>query len=269
MKLIFIDEAGVSAVEPVTVVVGLIADADKHVFGAEQMVKECLRAVPSHIRKNFVFHSAEIFNDASKHKEWVPEDRLQLLESMMSIPKKIGMSITLSVFWRNSVDLSDQSKDIGISSSQFEHLIAFSECLTVSDAGIRRHGRPLELAMAIAEDVEQMRRYLRVIPRGDEGLYLSKEHLRKTSKDKEAKYITQSGDIRIERIRNPVHFVKKSEDLIVQIADACAFGFRRYFSENDALGERFVRAILGDVNKVKHFAPPSGAECWWNNENNF
>ena len=71
-----------------------------------------------------------------------------------------------------------------------------------------------------------------------------------------------SGDMRVTRIRNSVHFVEKGEDPLVQVADACAYGFRRYFAK-EKFGLEFVQAILGDEKMLRNFAPPGGAECYW------
>lgn len=46
LRYLFMDEAGTSAPEPVTVVVALIADADNHVMSAEALVLEILAGVP-------------------------------------------------------------------------------------------------------------------------------------------------------------------------------------------------------------------------------
>jgi Protein of unknown function (DUF3800) len=264
VRYIFVDEAGTSALEPVTVVVGIIADADKDVMNAEAMVREIIGAVPPQHRTGFVFHATQVFNDRRYQADWAMTDRLHLLNQMMSVPRRVGMAITLSVVWRKPGRFVDVAPSVGLTESQFDHLIAFGNCLAMSDRNIRRKAGPTEVAAVVAEDVPEMRKFLRMVPRifRDNPLHLPPSMLRTTLRDAEAGYSTQSGELRIARIRNAIHFVEKADDPLVQVADACAYGFRRYFA-GEKFGIDFTNSILGDSKLLRDFAEPSGMECWW------
>lgn len=264
MRYVFVDEAGTSAREPVTVVVGIIADADNHVMSAEALAHELIGAVPEQHKKGFIFHATQVFSDRRYQANWSITDRLHLLKGMMSIPRRTGMAITLAAVWRKPGFFGDQPKSLGMSDSQFDHLLAFSDCLAVSDRNIRRKAGPREVATVVAEDVPEMRKFLKLVPRHlrDNPFHLPPEMLRITDSDKERGYSLQSGEFRITRIRNSVHFVEKAADPLVQVADACAYGFRRYFA-GEPFGEEFADAILGDQSLLRDFASPAGAECWW------
>jgi hypothetical protein len=56
--------------------------------------------------------------------------------------------------------------------------------------------------------------------------------------------VTQTHPGPIDRIIDTVHFVSKGDAPLLQIADACAFCFRRYFAEQEYGGE-WVEAMLG------------------------
>jgi hypothetical protein len=191
-------------------------------------------------------------------------DRLTLLKGMMSIPRRVGMAITVAAAWRNAIDFSEQIRGLGVTRSQFEHFGAFHYCLAVADRNIRRNAGPREVATVVAEDLPEMRRFLKHVPRyyRNAPYHMPPEMMRVTPSDKEAGYNTQSGELRIVRIRNSEHFVDKAEDPLVQVADACAYGFRRYFA-GEKFGDEFVVAILGSVEYVKNFGAPGGVECWW------
>lgn len=264
VRYVFVDEAGTSAKEPVTVVVGIIANADKHVMSAEALALETLGGVPQSLKDGFVFHATQVFGDRKYQADWAMTDRLRLLKDMMSIPRRIGMALTVSAVWRGAVDNTEHEKLLGLSAAQFDHFSAFNLCLCVADRNIRRHAAPNEVATVVAEDVPEMRRFLKVVPQmsREMGTYMEPRFFRKTSKDEAAGYNTQSGDLRITRIRNSVHFVQKPDDPLVQVADACAYGFRRYLA-GEKFGNDFVDAILGDHRAVSHFAPPCGVACWW------
>jgi hypothetical protein len=265
MRYIFMDEAGTSEREPVTVVVGLIVHADDHLLSAESLALEILGAVPAQFRDDFVFHAMQVYGDPKYQKGgWSLTDRLGLLQAMMSVPRRIGMAICLAANWRGAVDFSAQHKGMGLTPAQSDHHQAFVQCIFRADRAIRDNAGPREVASVVAEDVPEMRRHLKEIPKvlRKKALYLPQTHLRETVSDKEAGYKLQSGDYRVTRIRNSVHFVDKSDDPLVQIADACAYGFRRFFA-GEKFGAEFARAILGDERILKNFASPGGAECYW------
>lgn len=261
VRFLFVDEAGTSAKEPVTVVVALIAEADSHVMNAEALALETLGGLPPQHREGFVFHAAQIFGDRRYQLDWSMTDRLRLLTDMMSIPRRIGMAITVSAVWRNA---PHSEKTPLLPKHQLQHVIAFANCLAVADRSIRRHAGVREVGTVVAEDIPEMRRFLREVPRTmhERPQYISPDMLRETEKDRKAGYNTQSSDLRISRIRNSVHFVDKSEDPLVQIADACAYGFRRFFSRQK-FGRDFVDSIIGNHELASHFGPPAGVECWW------
>lgn len=264
MRYIFVDEAGTSVHEPVTVVVGIIADADTHIKAAEGLVSEILSGVPTQHGHNFTFHATSVFGNKKYQADWLLVDRLELLKQMMSVPRRIGMALTLSATWRNAVDYSETIRDLKLTQSQFEHLMTFGNCLAVADRNIRRHARINEVASVVAEDVPEMRKFLKIIPKmyRENPFHFRPEHLRETPSDKEAGFNTQSGEMRIARIRNSVNFVEKSEDPLVQVADACAYGFRRFFAK-EKFGDDFAKAIVGDAALLRNFESPGGTECWW------
>jgi len=189
---------------------------------------------------------------------------------MMAIPRKIGMAVCLGAHWRGSVDHTQTYMKHGMSIAQADHFAAFHLCLGVADRNIRKHAGPREVATVVAEDAPEMRRFLKQIPRimRDRPITLSKDDLRETISDKEAGFSQQKGDLRVTRIRNSIHFVDKSEDPLVQVADACAYGFRRFFA-GEKFGPEFARAILGNENLLRNFGPPCGCACYWPQQSAF
>lgn len=264
MRYIFVDEAGTSAREPVTVVVGIIANADEHIMSAEALAQECIGAVPARHKTGFVFHATEIFGSKKYQEDWSLTDRLQLLRSMMSIPRQIGMAVSVSAMWRKAVNHDRSLKLTGLTQSQFEHLLAFQNCIVSSDRSIRNNAGPREVATVVAEKVPEMERFLKGVPKylRNDPYYLPQGSFRWTPSEVDAGFSTQSGDYRVTRIRNSVHFVEKAEDPLVQIADACAYGFRRYFA-GEKFGQDFADSILGSHERLRDFASPASSVCFW------
>jgi hypothetical protein len=270
VRYIFMDEAGISAKETVTVVVGIIAHADEHVMSAEALALETLNGVPQALRDGFKFSAKNVFGDEA-HQEagWSLTDRLDLLTGMMSIPRRIRMAVAFGLSWRGASELSEDNLK-NMRAEQWDHFTAFTVCVARADRGIRRHAGPREVATIVAEDVPEMKNMLKSVPHilRKKGTVLSDRLLRLTETDIAAGYLTQSGDMRVERIRNSVHFVEKNEDPLVQVADACAYGLRRYF-EGQKFGLEFARAIVGDEKLLKDFGPPSGGGCFWPQQSAF
>lgn len=227
----------------------------------EMAVAEVLGTVPPQYRNDFVFHATDVFGgDKYKDSGWSITDRLFLLKSMMSIPRRLGMAVTVAAHWRGAIEYPSTGP---LSMSQFEHMQAFALCISMADRSIRKYAGHREVATIVAEDVPEMRRFLRRVPAMfRDGVHLPPSHLRQTPADLEAGYSVQAGTMQISRIRKSIHFVEKADDPIVQVADACAFGIRRFLA-GERFGEEFVAAILGDVSALRNFGAPAGAECFW------
>ena len=192
VRYIFMDEAGTSALEPVTIVIGVIAHADEHVLSAESLALEALGSVPQKYREGFVFHATQVYGDQKYHDgDWSLTDRLNLLYQMMSVPRKIGMAITLSVCYRGDDDITDDYKNMGLTQPQYDHLVAFNQCICVSDRYIRLFAEPREVATVVAEDIPEMRKFLKYAPRiwREKPFNMPQNHMRRTISDEEAGYI--------------------------------------------------------------------------------
>lgn len=104
VRFIYLDEAGISAHEPVTVVAGIIVHADTEWRLAEQGMNEVLEAVPERYRDGFIFHATSIWSDPKLREGWSKDDRLGLLHAMMALPRKLNIPITLGM-------VSEESKE--------------------------------------------------------------------------------------------------------------------------------------------------------------
>jgi hypothetical protein len=252
MRFVYMDEAGTSEREPVTVVVALIVNADEQLMFAEAAVSEVLGAVPEHFRKGFVFHATDVWNDEKYRQSWMMSDRLALLHAMMALPRRLKIPITLSIIRRNSPPV-DKMMNLGLSLAQSQHVQAFISCVAHADRFIRHHADLREVGSVVAEDVPEMRKFLKLAPKVARQMPMTLPSIILTEAEKAQGYTTQQTDIRVTRIRNSVHFVGKGDDPILQLADACAFGFRRLFSEQE-FGKDFGRSIVGYDISLKDYA---------------
>jgi hypothetical protein len=237
VRYIYIDEAGISAPEPVTVVIGVIIHADTQWRLAEFAINKLFNdAVPNCYKQNFIFHAKSIWGLKKYHENWPLQNRLNYLCSMMKIPRQLNIPIALGVSYRNTPQIITSYE---IKQEEIHHIMAFVMCVSQADKYMRRYAVANEVATIVAEDLPKMRRLLR-----------SAFH-----KAKNIPIITKTSEIRISRIIDTVHFTEKAYAPLLQLADACAYGFRRYFS-NQEHGDEFVKAILGKTININDYDGP-------------
>jgi hypothetical protein len=241
VRFVFLDEAGTSADEPITVVVGIIAHADKQLLFTEAAIEEVLGAVPKQF-KDDPFSAKKVWNDERYKSEWGQTDRLDLLKNLMRLPRRIGMPVIMGVV-RRSLQTDVPEK---LTLAQWHHVWAFGQCITRADKYIRDNAGLDEVAMVVAEDIPEMRRFLRLAPKllKEAPAIVPQSGLVPTQRDRDAGYITQTTDTRVSRLRDIIHFVEKGEEALLYLADACAFGIRRHLS-NLQFGDELATAIFG------------------------
>lgn len=255
LRYVFIDEAGTSTPEPVSVVVGVIVHADNQMIAAEKAVQDALELIPLHLRNRCEqFHAKAIWGDKSLRDSWSIEERKKLLQTMMAIPREINLAIAVGACRRDTQLPPEALKSISL--TQAHHGIAFQECIAWTDLWIRKFAGANEIATVIAEDVPETKRLLKHMA----------NWLRTTG------YIAPAQDVRIHqpmgtfplatkdefrrktvtRIRTPIYFANKSEEPLLQIADACAFGFRRFLARQ-SYGDDFIETVVGSPQDISTF----------------
>ncbi|MER8702221.1 hypothetical protein NKH30_23500 [Mesorhizobium sp. M1273] len=226
-------------------VVGIIIDADKQLMRAEAAVNEALESVPTDLRKGFVYSAKDVWNNPDYWEKWSRSNRLAFLKSMMSLPRRLKAPITLSIVRRGLI--KEPLSEPPMQPHQFEHFMAFATCIARADKHIRDHGQIDEVGTVVAEQASEMTKFLRagalfhrqfprVIPPSD---------LSPTEEETKLGYIKQETELRVSRIRATIHFVEKSDDKLILLADSVAYGFRRFFNRAE-FGDQFVRSIIGN-----------------------
>lgn len=256
MRYVFVDEAGISEEEHTTVVVGILVDADKELMRAERLVKEVNQGIPELFKKDFWFHAKDIWGNKKYRESWSMADRMTTLKLMMSIPRKLNLPIAMARIRRDADN--PHANDDSITRAQLQHIMAFSHCMAQADRYIRNYGDPDEVGTVVAEDIPDMRRHLNnALNYYRETPYVfSPGSVIPTQEELLSGKIIQNGDIRVSRLRSSVHFIPKGGDVLLQVADACAFAFRRFFSEQ-SFGEEFIQSMGLQLNKEDYKGPSS------------
>lgn len=248
VRFIFADEAGTSdsREETVRIVAGVIVHADTQLLRAERLVREAVDAVPEEFKTGFKFHAEEILNNREYQDRWRLTDRLNLLKSMMSIPRKLGLPVSFGLVRANAPSIPALDEK-GVRLGHQHQMSAFHYAMTKADAWIREHGHEEEIATVVHEacDIQQpLLALLRAIKANP--VVFGPEHLVPRKIDLEQGYNAQDGTMRITRIRDTIHFVGKDDDPLVWIADAVAYGLKRCFAQLQH-GEEFSKAISGGL----------------------
>ena len=244
MYYIYSDEAGTSANEPVTVVVGIVVHADRHWRAASDALAQVIsKHVPASLSEGFIFHAKEIWSGYRDYDaSWPREQRSKFIGDVAAIPRMLGMAIAIGKVRRDS-DVPEDIKPM--KKEDFQHYMAFNFCMRRANKYINDWAEPSEVATIVAEDIPKkkitLKNSLKAIP---PIIPLTSEFIIPTRRDKLSGKILQTRAEAINRVIDTVHFVQKNEAPLLQLADACAFSFRRYFAEQQH-GNDMVLAMLG------------------------
>ena len=204
VRFVYVDEAGTSAEEPVSVVVGIIVHADKQWRLIESKVAEVLKVIPDCYQTGFIFHAKAVWGSKKFRENWSKQERLALLHEMMSIPRQLRIPIALGIVRRNHPSLDTLPPSLA--EHEFHHAYAFWLCVCQADKFLRNHAAPNEVGTVVAEDVPKMRKFLREVLSVPE-MTFSTQHLRLTPKEVS---INATSEFRITRIIDTIHFVEKT-----------------------------------------------------------
>ena len=249
MKLIYVDEAGTSATEHIRVVVGIVLDADHQWRAAKTAIDLAFEKVPPRYRDGFIFHATDLVHSRKLRDGWSRPDREALLHQLIAIPRTLQLGISVGMVRQGSTK-SVVPKNLTM--SQFEHAIAFSYCISAADNSIQSLERSEEVAVVVAEDVPDMRKairettdYLRTKPAILKPEYLFRSVQRmvlSSQRPMDAGHL--HSEVSIDSVIDTVHFVDKSGAPLLQIADACAYGLRRYFAGQPS-GKEYLKSMVG------------------------
>jgi hypothetical protein len=251
MRNIYIDEAGTSAPEPVSVVAALIVNPDVHWYPVMRRVREVWdHHIPSEYRhenrhklhKDFTFHAKSV-SDASKYPRWNEASRRALLQAMMGIPGEFDIPITFGAVKRGAFDWSGwpEHRKKQMTPAKSDHMSAFMGCIGEANKFIRIE-YPNELAQVISDHHSEMPQILRTTLNDMQARPFPMEtYVRREGRDPE----TRTELLGADRIIDEVYFLKHRNAPFLQIVDAVAFGLRRYLARQSS-GEDYLHAISGE-----------------------
>ncbi len=247
MRLIYVDESGISTNEQFTVVAGVVIDADKQWLDVAERIDVLIaKYVPEQYRQNFTFHAKDMFHGTGRtlfdRRTYPPERSHEALKELLKIPGEFCLPIVFGFVNKHKQDASEKFKaskprdKIATSTA-----MAFSMCAVAAERFMKQHtvGELATMHVEQNADTQRMIRLARKSLGGKMRLNIAKMF----SSDAQ-KYLP------ITKIIDEVSFHGKDDAFLLQIADACALMIR-YAIEgrkncNDFFNALFVRTKAAD-----------------------
>lgn len=263
MRLIYVDEAGTSANESVTVVAGIIVDPDTEWRPAVEMLSNLKdKFVPAEYRDGFVYHGADVFRTEKKNKypNWSMDSRIAFALALMRLPNQLGIPIVMSMVRRDSFPRHDKI-EVGL----FHHAVAFQGMVHAANNHISQFGRPNETSVLVAEHIPDRHKQLRGVLQNmrDAPVTLTPDMQNPTQMNRAMGTSPKTMTMGAETVLDTAHFVEKGYAPLLEVADALAYGFRKYFARLPG-GDQCKEAMVINLH-MPDYAGSVNMKCfyWW------
>lgn len=227
VRLVFMDEAGISnpKQEPYVVVVGVIVDADKKLVALERRIDTLIeRFIPEEHQEGFVFQAKELFNGGGKvfkRGVWPLAKRLEIANCLAEIPRKLRLPIAAGYVQRANFPKSFDGSAMSTSEKTLgAHLVAFVNCAMEVELWMRQHTKD-EVCLLVVENNDDARKLItdtQTVHRDPNQLL--KIHDGKIP-EKPARVFP------LKKIKEAPLFATKTQSKALQIADFCAYVFKK------------------------------------------
>ena len=204
--------------------------------------------------------------------EWTFVERVEFLEKVMSLPGRYGASIAFGVHCHGTdIGLDDLFKMKALTKLQrwelsqwLPHALALEICLDRASRLIRRERGEQAVGSPIYEDLPERRRLINA------ALQMVRDRSNpRTAKQKEDaeahRRLMEAHGAHIntaEAIAGNFRFAKKGEDRLLEFADVCAYGLRRWYSKLGH-GEAYYKAMGGKAERAPFDAASSSGDIIW------
>ena len=238
MRMVYLDESGISANEPYLVVAGIVVHADKQWKALERYLHDMRDAlIPVADRKDYIFHATDLFHGTKKfHRDrWPKEERWKILDELVSIPAQFDLPLVCG-FVRKA-EFRDRAEKISRSARDLQingQAVAFNLCAFAVQRYMQAAAQPDEVALLIAEDNKEARAQVR--------------RLITFCRNPAFELLTEDigAHLPLSRIVDTAHFAEKMDSSPLQVADACAFSIMRRL-RRAADSDRFYKPLAPNL----------------------
>ncbi len=238
MRLVYLDEAGIgrASQEPVVIVAGVIVHADRTLASVEEHIAGIVkRYIPSDQQHGFVFHAKELFNGGGNvfdRTKWPLYRRLEIADELAKIPNLFELPVVYGDKKRSNVVSND-------------HMVAFARCAVCIEAYMRNECDD-EVCLLVVEDNAEHRSWIRA----------AQQYLQNRLMDPVDEEMSKVPLLPFRKIREDPLFAGKSPLSVLQVADFCAYVWKRKLMNDarydrfcDVMDNRVVRLVDADTNQ--------------------
>ncbi len=224
MRVVYMDESGLSKREPILIEAALIVHGDDQVIPVEECLESLVeKHIPAHKREGFFFHATDIYGGGDKDSifhdktEWPDERRYAILDDLVAVPAKFGLPICIGPVTKAKVtaDLLADEPRTPFEISVTLHALAIIQCEMGIEMWMRKNTTN-EITHIIAEnnnEVHQAARQAHTLLR-DKAAWAQEGYINHAC-------------FPFKRIRDGLQFTTKVESRLLQVADAVAWAVRR------------------------------------------
>lgn len=226
VRLIYADESGISATDPMCVVAGVIVDADSQWIPVTTHIKELVcEFIPIEDQFNFSFHAKEVFGGTGKvfqdRAKYPLKLRCEILRRLLEVPNRFHLPVAYGCLDKRVERQRPVEKEKPHEREAFDHAIAFSFCAVAAESFMRDYADPREIATMHSENNATTRDMVRLARRSLAGR--TKLNLAERMGEHAQRYLP------ISRIVDEVSFFEKDDAFLLQLADVCAVLLRFAF----------------------------------------
>jgi hypothetical protein len=247
VRFIYLDESGISTKERVTVVAGVIVNADEQLSAVEERVQGIIDDyVPEQYRERFAFHATDLFHGGGRYfdrRNYPIEQAHVILKKLLHVTNEFRLPIVYGFSEKTS--LYDQFKKAKPrDAAAVHHAYTYSLCVVGAERYMREQAKQSEIATLVLEHNENAEKAIKLVHslmRRDSLTDLSTVVLADLKQ-------MAPGCIPITKIKHDPLFMSK-ENYVLQIADACAFTIRRFLEGNSQIKE-FCDVLTGNNPEI-------------------
>lgn len=253
MRLVYMDEAGISRDEDFATVGGVIVHGDTQLIPTERLLDRIADGwIPAPHREGFILHAHELFNGRgsifSDKVLWPRHRRWELAEAFARVPERMGLRLALgAVDKRPYAEGLRLPEEYGSASKadrlKFLHAVAFGGCILGVENWMRKE-TPKEVCMLISEDNDQARSTI-------------KEMIRAQQHPRAAEIFSEpyKGLFPLKKIREDPSFQPKRSSSVLQLADLWAYVAKKAHMQDAAyrgLWDLMIKRALPTVFQWEH-----------------
>jgi Protein of unknown function (DUF3800) len=243
VRMVHLDEAGISNPkhEPFVVVAGVVVHADKQWKDLERYLDELAdQKAPRWHRQDFVFHAMELFSGGATftRERFDKESRWSILDELVRIPGRFGLPVVAGWVERERLRQRYPAADTARLTLDAQ-VSAFIQCASAVELYMRLLGdNNDEVALIVMEENKTAHHFIM--------------EAHSVMKNPDYHHIWREGGLEeatVTRIIDTVHFAAKQSSSPLQVADACAFAFKRHLMKTPE-NERFYAPLRRQMVRV-------------------